>query len=111
MVNDTGRQGSLRSDDHQVDIILPDGSGQCIEISGGDIEVLGDSSGTGVARRGEKLAGLWTLRQLPDDGVLPGAITDNEYFQGLPPGGFSPAILTPSVPLSLKEGSAEIMLI
>jgi hypothetical protein len=55
------------------------------EIRGGDIDVLGNSSGAGVSRRGEQFFYLRALAQFPGDGMLPGAVTDDEDFQASPP--------------------------
>jgi len=104
-VDDARRQGCFRPDHHQVDAVLPDSGGERLDVGGGNVQVARNRGGAGVARSGKDLGSPGTLRQLPDEGVLPGTVTNDQYLQGCPP---VPGVLfnlTPCIPLSiLGEG-------
>ena len=71
-VNNAVSQWRLRSDNDKLDALFPGGFGQSLYVTGANIQVPGDLSRTGIARRDVKLFNLGALGQLPDYGMLPG---------------------------------------
>jgi hypothetical protein len=98
VVDHTGRQRCLRPDNHQPDTFPLYGFRKRTDIGVFDIKVTGKPGGTGITRSGKYLGGMWTLRQLPDEGMLTGAAANDQYLQGLPPVVFAPVILSPVSP-------------
>ena len=54
---------------------------QPLYIVRADIQVIGYFTCTSITRRGIDLFNLWTLGQLPDEGVFPGPTSNNKYLQ------------------------------
>ena len=81
LVHDAFGERPLRADHGEVNAVLLGKGDEGGDVGGADGDVVGDGGGAGVAGGDEDFTGLGALRQLPDDGVLPGARADNEKFQ------------------------------
>ena len=77
-VDDAGRQGGLRPDDGQADLVLLGELDQGREIVGRDGHVFAVDVGAGVARGDEHPLGPGTLSDLPGQGVFPPPVADNQ---------------------------------
>ena len=83
MVNNAVSQCRLRSDNDQLNTLFLGYFSQSFYVARADIQVSGDLSRTGIARRDVNIFNLGALGQLPDDGMLPGPTPNNQYLQSL----------------------------
>ncbi len=80
LVDDAQRQRLLRPDHGQVDLLLLGEIGQLDDAGGLDVDQLGQLLHARVARGGEDLVHALGLRDLPEQGMLAAAGTDDQYF-------------------------------
>ena len=77
-VHDAEAERDLGADDGEVGAVLLRPGDEPGDVLGGDRDVGGDRGGAGVAGGAEKLRGGVVLVQLPGDGVLAAAVSDDE---------------------------------
>jgi hypothetical protein len=77
LVGNALRQRRLRANNRKVNLMVFGCPDQRLNISGGDIKVLGNLGRASVPRRDKNLLDLTALGQLPDQGMLPAPTTDN----------------------------------
>jgi hypothetical protein len=58
---------------------------QRLNIRSANIDILRDTRRPGISRRGEEFFDFRTLGDFPNEGMFPGATTNNEDFQFEPP--------------------------
>ena len=82
-VNDALSQRRLRPDNHQLNTFFMGKFNQFLYIARASIKVAGNLSRAGITRGGINLFNPGALGQLPDQGVLPGPTTNDQYLQFL----------------------------
>jgi len=79
-VHDPGRQGSLRSDHGQVDLLLLGELEEALAVVDGEVDPGGDFVHAPVPWSHVDLFNVGILGELPDQGVFSAASADDEDF-------------------------------